>query len=92
MAPADEDLGAVLLKSMWVGMAAVSATMVTRYYVRARLVAKIAPDDWIMLLAYVRSQFIHWKSDQPGAGSYSDRKRIRYRRRSLWIWATSVAA
>ncbi|CAO1602125.1 hypothetical protein XANCAGTX0491_005756 [Xanthoria calcicola] len=26
--------------------------MVTRSYVRARLLAKISPDDWIMLLAY----------------------------------------
>ncbi|KAI4231463.1 MAG: hypothetical protein LQ349_005588 [Xanthoria aureola] len=52
MATAGENLGPVLLKSMWVGVAVVSATMVIRFYVRARLVAKISPDDWIMLLAY----------------------------------------
>lgn len=63
MATAGENLGPVLLKSMWVGAAVVSATMVTRFYVRARLVARIAPDDWIMLLAYVRSQSIDWSSD-----------------------------
>lgn len=63
MATAGENLGPVLLKSMWVGVAVVSATMVTRSYVRARLLAKISPDDWIMLLAYVRSQSIHWSLD-----------------------------
>ena len=44
---------------MWAGVTVVSVTLSTRYYVRARVVGKIAPDDWIMLLAYVGNRTVH---------------------------------
>lgn len=48
------NIGPAIIESMWILMFAASLVMIARFYVRARLIKKIALDDWVMLFAYVR--------------------------------------
>jgi hypothetical protein len=51
--PPDVNLGPGLLQSIWIEMAICTMVLLARFYTRARIVKKIAPDDWVMLIASV---------------------------------------
>lgn len=50
-------------------MFAASLVMIARFYVRARLMKKVALDDWVMLFAYVRHSKMNDSEDSANIDS-----------------------
>lgn len=48
-----ENLGPAVVESIWIEMGIATMILGMRFYTRARVVGKVAFDDWLMLFAYV---------------------------------------